>query len=53
VIQEAETRVFADFCRKIRISNIREYERSTVKSMQEAAEKKLQLAKAKSKLEEL
>ncbi|KAJ3360122.1 Structural maintenance of chromosomes protein 1 [Kappamyces sp. JEL0680] len=52
-IQKVEQQVFADFCRKIRLGNIREYERSTLKATQEAAEARLELSTTKAKLENL
>jgi structural maintenance of chromosome 1 len=52
-IQKVEQNVFADFCKSIKVKNIRDYERSTLKATEEAAEKKLELSTAKAKLENL
>merc|ERR1719297_198780 len=37
-----EDRVFADFCKKINVKNIRQYEERELKSQQERAKKKLE-----------
>ena len=42
----------SDFCKKIRVANIREYEQSTVKALQESNEKKLEFETQRSRLQE-
>jgi len=44
--------LFLDFCKKIRVANIREYEQSTVKALQEINEKKLEFETQRSRLQE-
>lgn len=41
IIDEAESEIFGDFCRKIQISNIREYEDRQLKVAQEESEARL------------
>lgn len=38
VVNAADDRVFRDFCRKIRVKNIREYEERQLKAIQEGSE---------------
>lgn len=38
VVDEADDGVFEDFCRKIRVKNIREYEERQLKALQEGSE---------------
>jgi structural maintenance of chromosome 1 len=53
VIEKAENQVFADFCKKIKISSIREYEESALSATREFSEKALEYSTAKAKLESL
>jgi chromosome segregation ATPase len=53
VIQRVEKEVFADLCRKIKISSIREYEESALYATRAASDKALELSAAKAKLESL
>lgn len=50
-IQEVEQEVFASFCEKIGIKNVREYEERQLKMTNEIAEKRMQFETQKAKLE--
>lgn len=41
IVDEAEAEIFGDFCRKIRVSSIREYEDRQLKAAQEESEARL------------
>ena len=41
IVNSAEDNVFADFCRRIKVSNIREYEERQLKVAQEESEARL------------
>lgn len=38
VVDKADDQIFRDFCRKIRVKNIREYEERQLKAIQEGSE---------------
>ncbi|CAG8779525.1 4083_t:CDS:10, partial [Gigaspora margarita] len=50
-INEKEDTVFREFCRRIGVSNIRDYEQRQLKMAQEIAEKRLKFTTQKSKLQ--
>ncbi|CAG8636781.1 7886_t:CDS:10, partial [Ambispora leptoticha] len=50
-INAIEDSIFSEFCEKIRVANIREYEQRQLRMAQEAAEKKLQFATKQSRLQ--
>ncbi|KAL5036733.1 Structural maintenance of chromosomes protein 1 [Batrachochytrium dendrobatidis] len=50
-IMDVEQSVFADFCRKIHVANIREYEENQLQALQETAEHRLKLTTQHAKLE--
>lgn len=52
-IGKVEDTVFADFCKRVKIRNIREYENTTLKATEEVAEKSLELSGVKAKIENL
>lgn len=53
VIKKVEKEVFADLCKKIKISSIREYEESALQTTRAASDKALELSTAKAKSESL
>ena len=50
-MREIEDRLFAEFSRSVGVASIREYEDSRLKSQEERAAKKLQLAVKESRLQ--
>ncbi|KAI9104572.1 SMCs flexible hinge [Phlyctochytrium arcticum] len=52
-IKNVENEVFADFCSRIGVANIREYEEQNLKETQLVEEKRMQFATQKAKLENL
>lgn len=50
-VEHVEDEIYADFCRRIRVKNIREYEKFQGSMLQQAAQKRLELATQRSRVE--
>lgn len=50
-VNESQDRVFEDFCRRVGVANIREYEEKQLKEAQERTERRVRLTTQQSKLE--